>query len=230
MKKFLIKKHGLSLLKMLFSLLLALIVLGGFASCQKEIDYMDYVSELRSNIFLASEQNFDLRIYAVSKENPYLTDGIPKERSTRVEVYLVAPEGDKTCKIFFTFDGKEYGGEMSFDNVKTEYYFSCSLDVSRTSELPCRLEYGETTLELNARSVLAEDTIPAEGILKILQTAESELFASLTDEYGFAGEIYIRLIYEDAPYYYVGIIDRNGHIHAFLLNATTGKIVAKRVA
>lgn len=230
MKKFSIKKRGFSLLKMLFALLLASIGLGLFSSCQKEIDYMDYVSELRSNVFLASEQSFDLRIYALSKENPYLADGIPKERSTRVELYLVAPEGDKTCKISFTFDGKEYGGEMSFDNVKTEYYFSCSLDVARASELPCRLEYGEVKLELNARSILTEDTISPEGILKILQTAESELFTSLTDEYGFAGEIYIRLIYEDAPYYYVGIIDRNGHIHAFLLNATTGKILAKRTS
>ena len=51
---------------------------------------------------------------------------------------------------------------------------------------------------------------------------------SMTDKYGFTGEIYIRLIYEDAPYYYVGIIDRNGTINAFLLNATSGKILAKR--
>ena len=119
---------------------------------------------------------------------------------------------------------------MSFDNVKTEYYFSCTLDISKASELPCRIEYGDTTLEMNALSVCTEDTLTPQNILKNLQTEEAELFASLTDEYGFAGEIYIRLIYEESPYYYVGIIDRNGQIHAFLLNATTGKILAKRTS
>ena len=50
----------------------------------------------------------------------------------------------------------------------------------------------------------------------------------MTDKYGFSGEIYLRLIYEDSPYYYVGIIERNGTVHAFLINAQTGKILAKR--
>ena len=65
-------------------------------------------------------------------------------------------------------------------------------------------------------------------ILQNLQKTESELFSSLTDEYGFAGEIYIRLIFEERPYYYLGVIDRNGKITAFLLSAETGKILAKR--
>ena len=50
----------------------------------------------------------------------------------------------------------------------------------------------------------------------------------MTDKYGFTGEIYLRLIYEETAYYYVGIIDRNGNIYAFLVNAQTGKILAKR--
>ena len=50
----------------------------------------------------------------------------------------------------------------------------------------------------------------------------------MTDKYGFAGEIYIRLLYEEAPYYYVGIIDRSGGCNAFLMNAETGKILARR--
>lgn len=229
MTKIFMKKRGFLLLKTLVFLLFFVCV-GIFVGCKKTIDYMDYVSELRSNIFLASEQDFSLRVYAVSKETPYVTDGIPKERSTRVEAYLVAPAGDKTCKISFTFNGKEYGGEMSFDNVKTEYYFSCALDVASASELPCRIEYGDKTLELTALSVRTEDTLTPENILKDLQTEEPKLFSSLTDEYGFAGEIYIRLIYEDSPYYYIGIIDRNGQIHAFLLNAKTGKILAKRTS
>lgn len=50
----------------------------------------------------------------------------------------------------------------------------------------------------------------------------------MTDANGFAGEIYLRLIYEDVPYYYVGIIDREGRIFALLVDSEDGKILAKR--
>ena len=65
-------------------------------------------------------------------------------------------------------------------------------------------------------------------ILKSVIAYDNELFESMTDKYGFKGEIYLRLLYEEAPYYYVGIINRNGDIYAFLINATTGKVLAKR--
>ena len=38
----------------------------------------------------------------------------------------------------------------------------------------------------------------------------------------------MRLIYEDAPYYYIGIIDREGTIFALLVDSESGKILAKR--
>ena len=211
----------------LLALVCALALLGG---CTKNVEYFDYVSELRSNIFLAEADGFSLRVYAVSKETPYLADGIPKECSTRLEAYMVAPEGDKTCNISLSLGENTYGGEMSYDNVKAEYYFSCTLDVSAERELPFEIEYGEQKLTLCARSVLTEDTLAPKSVLKNLEREESELFTSLTDKYGFAGEIYLRLLYEDAPYYYIGLIERNGSVHAFLVNAKTGKVLAKRTS
>ncbi len=201
-----------------------------FCACKPAVDYMDYVSELRSNIFLAKTEDFSLRIYAVRKEYPYASDGIPQESSTRLEAYLVAPNGVEVCVFNVTVDGKEYGGEMSFDNVKTEYYFSCTLDVSNATELPCKIRYRNEELSLNAVSVKTNDLLSAKAILTHLQTTEAELFEILTDKYGFTGEIYIRLIYEGSPYYYIGIIDRNSKINAFLLDAKTGKILAKRAS
>lgn len=200
----------------------------GLTACKKSVDYFSYVSELRNNILLAETDGFSLKIYGVDKETPYATDGIPKEVTTRTEVYLIAPEGNETCTIAFTINGKEYGGEMSFDNVKTEYFLSCTLDISACSSIRCKITYGDQVMDMEALSVLKADTLTPQNVLNIIQTENAELFTAMTDKYGFSGEIYIRLIYEDAPYYYVGIIDRNGGIHAFLINATSGKILAKR--
>lgn len=221
-----------SLLRKLAALLLCALACFGallpLSACSKKVDYFAYVSELRDNIFLAEADGFSLRIFSLTKETPYATDGVPHETTTRTEVYLVAPEGSERCELTFTVGGKQYGGEMSFDNVKAEYYFSCTLNVSAESEITCIIKHGERELTFQARSVRSAQTLSPREILKALESKEQEIFKAMTDKYGFAGEIYLRLIYEDAPYYYVGIIDRDGNVTAFLINAETGKILAKR--
>jgi hypothetical protein len=196
--------------------------------CKSKIDYTPYISELRSNILLATSEEFSLKIYAVKKEIPYRADGIPREKTTRLEAYLHAPAGNESCDLSFTIDGREFQGEMSFDNVKAEYFFACTLDISDAKQIPCTIQYGNQTIELTAYSIRTENTLTAINILSILEIEEQALFSSMTDKYGFSGEIYIRLIYEDSPYYYVGIIERSGVSHAFLINAQSGKILAKR--
>ena len=169
-----------------------------------------------------------MRVYAVAKEHPYTADGIPRDVSQRAEFYLTAPLCDKNYTLSFYVNGEEYGGEFSFDNVKSEYYFFCTADLSAIQSIRCIIGDGETQSEVNALSVLTGEELSARDILNHVQTENAELFISLTDQYGFAGEIYIRLIHEENNYYYLGIIERTGKIHAFLLNASTGKILAKR--
>ncbi len=207
---------------------LALLFAGSAAACQKKIDYFDYVSELRSNIFVAKTEELALRLYTTAKESPYKTNGIPEPTAPRFEAYMVAPEGDKQAEFFCTVGGKDIGGEMSYDNVKQEYFYACSVDFSGESSIDCTLTYGEERVTVTAQSVRTEKTLAPKAALETLRKEQNELFAGLTDKYGFAGEIYLRLLYEDAPYYYVGVIDREGKVRAFLMNAETGKILAKR--
>ena len=199
-----------------------------FSSCKKEVDYFSYVSELRSNIFIAQAGELSLRIFSVQKESPYESDGIKMETFSRTEFYLSAPSGDKEYTLSFCVGDQQQNAVMSFDNVKCEYYYFCNVDISSLETLDCTLTCQETTQILSARSIKTPTTLAPNVILQKVKEREQELFLSLTDKYGFAGEIYLRLIYEDAPYYYVGIIDRNGKVNAFLLNGETGKILAKR--
>lgn len=219
-----------SIKKLLFSLLFILwsIVCFALTGCTRKIDYFSYVSEFRNNIFLAETENFTLRIYSVTKETPYVADGIAHESTARTEVFLLAPEGTQNYTLTVYFNGKEYGGELAYDNVKAEYFLSFSLDVSAEKELPCVLACGDNKTELTASSVLRNETLCVQTILENVRAYNPELFKNLTDKYGFAGEIYLRLLYEDSPYYYVGVINRKGEIHAFLVNAITGKVLAHR--
>ncbi len=211
-----------------FLLVLCLFLLSFCCACKKKVDYFDYVSELRSNLFLAKTEEFSLKIYSVFKESPYGADGVAQPVAPRLEAYLLAPSGDQTVRLSFSIDGKEYGGEMSYDNVKGEYFYGYSLDASKLSSIECTILYGEDRYTLNALSVLTDATLSPKKTLTMLIAECKQPFDELTDEYGFAGEIYLRLIYEDSPYYYVGLIDREGKIQAFLLSAETGKILARR--
>lgn len=221
-------------LKRLARLLALFITLSLFCafvcSCKKteEVDYYAYVSELRSNILLAKDDNFSLRVYAVEKEYPYAMDGVKHETTNRMELYLIAPSFEKQCTIAFEVDGKSYGGELSFDSVKAQYYYSCSLDISSLEQLSCKISFGKNEKVLVAKTVKSPSTLTPRNILQSVKEKESELFSSLTDEYGFAGEIYLRLIFEEKPYYYLGVIDKKGNITAFLINAESGNILAKR--
>ena len=198
------------------------------SACEKQVDYFEYVSELRSNILLGEQDGFCIRVYAVEKENPYAADGLKRDINKRTEIYLTAPSGEKEYFIALTVDGTLYRGDAVYDNVKSEYYFSCQADVSKLCVLPICVEFGDTKVELNTQSVKTENVLTPTAALKKLCDEHGETFSSLTDKYGFAGEIYIRLIYEDAAYYYFGIIEKSGKITAFLMNAESGKILAKR--
>ena len=213
---------------LLLCVCLSVFALLAFVACGNTINYFSYVSELRDNVFLAENEHFSLRAYALEKESPYVTDGIVCEKNVRTEIYLSAPSGEKDCTVLFVINNTEYGGEMSYDNVKGEYFYACPVSSSAQSEIVFRLNYNGETVSLTAKSVCTNDTLSAKSALNVVIESESELFSSLTDKYGFAGEIYMRLLYEDAPFYYVGVIDRQGNVTAFLLNATTGRILAKR--
>lgn len=220
-------KSAKKLLSSLFLLLFCALCFS-FAGCNRKIDYFSYVSEFRNNIFLAETDSLSLRIYSVTKETPYAADGIAHESTARTEVFLLAPDGSQNYILTVYFNETEYGGELAYDNVKSEYFLSFSLDVSAEKELACVLSFGDTQIQLTATSVLRNETIAPNTILENVRAYDPELFKNMTDKYGFIGEIYLRLLYEDAPYYYVGVINRNGEIHAFLVNAITGKVLAHR--
>lgn len=199
-----------------------------FACAQDKDDLFFHVSEYRNNILFANEGDLSLKIYSFEKETPYLADGIKRERASGAEFYLTAPSGDKDYELSFSLDGKQYGGDMSFDNVKREYYYYVTVDISALSTLAVKIEDGDAAYELNARTVKTEELLPAREILKNIEISEKEYFSEHTKKNRFQGEIHVRLIFETELYYYVGLVDRNGKILSLLCDGKTGKILAKR--
>lgn len=198
-------------------------------SCKKqETDYFSFVSENRNNIFLCQTDEFSVKVYSSEKETPYLCDGIKRKTAPRTEIFLTAESGEKTYYVYCTINGKKYGGDMSYDNVKSVYFYTLTLDVSDLLELPLQIEYDGGMVELTAKSVKETGLLSARQIVEKVRVAEGETFKNMTKNGVFQGEIYVRLIYENGLYYFVGVIDKSGKTLALLCDGKTGKILAKR--
>lgn len=219
-----------SRLKKAFILTLALLSFSFiFSSCGKnETDYSSFISENRNNIFVCQADDFFVKIYSSQKETPYLSDGIKRKVSPRTEIYLTAESGEKTYYVYLDIYGKTIGGDMSYDNVKSTYFYTLTLDTSALTEISLKIEYDGGTVALNAKSVKEDGLLNAKQIVEKVRAAETEIFKNMTKKGVFQGEIYVRLIYENGLYYFVGIIDKNGKTLSFLCDGTTGKILAKR--
>ena len=224
-------KLSISLKSRVFALLVCLSsLLCTLTACGRNPAIKEYFSEYRSNLFLAETDAFSLRAYALKKEHPFVADGMVGEMTSRVEIYISAEGGSEPCKIAFKVGSVEYGGEASYDSVKKEYFYSCAADLSNLSLFPISVELGGTVYELSAYSVKTEKTMRGEDVVKILQESEQEFFSSLSDRNGLNAELHVRLLYEDAPYYYIGVVEKSGKRTAFLLDGETGKLLAKREA
>ncbi|MDE6868711.1 MAG: hypothetical protein K2J83_06200 [Clostridia bacterium] len=194
-----------------------------FSGCKKSVNYLDYISEMRYGIWLYSSDGLEVKIYRSAKENPYIADGIKSDMCDLTEVYVTLPKNYDEVEI--SLDGM--GGEMSYQAVENCYYISFSDEVSGDS-VDVSLSCGDDSYTVSAVSVLYDGVMDCNGAVKCVAEHDSELFSSMTENGIFRGEIFVRLLYDEGCYYYVGVCGREKNISAYLVDGECGKIIATK--
>lgn len=206
---------------MLLGLLPVLTACGGY-------DYRKHVSEIRSDLFCAETEEYSLTLACISREYPYALDGVAAERSDLVEITLV-PTHNRAEEFTVTVLGEtEWGGEMSYRNVRGDYFYSQGVTSFPEGSVTLRVTCDDGEQEIVATSVKNENTLSPEEALDFAIKHEKQTVENLTQNGSFAGEFHVRLLRRDANYYYVGITDTNGTTIALLLNSETGALLARR--
>lgn len=203
-----------------FIVILLCLAAVGACACKKTVNYYDYVSELRENIYIYSDDEATIKIYCGGRESPYNSDGIRGEMGNCFEIYAYLPAQSGTVNVKIG----DISGEMSYLTVKGCYYLSCGDGDPKTDYLD--VEINEKSYR--AVSVLYDGVITPEQALECAVEYRSEFFAAITENYIFNGEIYIRLLYDDACYYFVGVCNRSGELTCWLIDGATGKIIAEK--
>lgn len=214
------KKYIPSVL-LLLGLLPLLTACGGY-------DYKKHVSEIRSDLFCAETEEYSLTLACISREYPYALDGVAAERSDLVEITLV-PTQNTAEKFTITVLGEQsWGGEMSYRNVRGDYFYSQGVTSFPEGSVTLRVTCGDGEQEIVATSVKNEKTLSPDEALSFALKHEKQTVNVLMQNGSFAGEFHVRLLRRDTNYYYVGITDTNGATVALLLNSETGELLARR--
>lgn len=191
------------------------------------IDYFDYVSDERSDLFCAETETFSILISCVYRERPFLTDGVVSAKSKTVEAVLTEKEASgQEYEIYFLEDVPR-GGEMSFRSVSGDYSYSRGVEEFPSDSISLRVICGDERVELMATSVKTEKTLSVREALEYAVEAEKETIDRMsTGE--FCGEFHVRLLRRDKNYYYIGIVDTEGGTLSLLLDSETGAVLARR--
>lgn len=215
-------------MKKLFACILTLCTLIPALTACGTPDYSAHVSEARSDLFCAQTEEFSVTLACVQREYPFLADGIACSQSTLIEITLEDCQNAENYSVFLTLDGVRLGGEMTYRNIRNDYFFSQSVKQFPEGSVSLCVEWENESREIAATSVKNERTLTIKEALDCAVSAEKEHVQAMTENGTFCGEFYVRLLRRDKNYYYVGIIDRNGNTLALLLDGESGEVLAKR--
>ncbi|MCI9010692.1 MAG: hypothetical protein HFE27_05935 [Clostridia bacterium] len=214
-------KKPISAFLLILSMLPALTACGGY-------DYSAHISEAKSDLFCAETDEFTVTVSCVSREYPYVADGITCPMNSVMEVSLV-PAKSQICDYEVYLLGETtWGGETSFRTYAGDYFYSESVRKFPEGSVTVQIKWEDETRELTATSVKNEKTLSVNEILEYAIKAEKETVKQMTRDGNFLGEFYIRLLRRNINYYYVGITDLNGTTVSLLLDSETGEVLAKR--
>lgn len=195
-----------------------------FTGCKKSVNYLDYISEKRTDIYLYSNDGLEIKIYLSEKETPYAADGIKGNMGALCEIFVTLPENCETVEI----SAGNARGEMSYRAVENRYYLSVADGGISGENVPVTLTYGNKTGTYSAVNVRYGGVLSCEQAVKCVTEHDGELFKSLTENNIFCGEIFVRLLYDEGCYYFVGVCDRAGKINAYLVDGERGKIITTK--
>lgn len=209
---------------LLFIALSLICALCALPACAKQVNYFDYVSECRSDVFLYKDDNTEINIRCVNKEQPFSADGYKGETCDLIEIYVSLSKNPQTLEVSV----ETLSGEMNYQAVTRQYTLTVSAAAFEKSSVEVTLTADGEEKTYTALSVKDGNVMSCEKAVACVAEHASEMFGGLTSNGLFDGEIFVRLLYDEGCYYYVGVCNKEKHVTAFLIDGERGKIIAKK--
>ncbi|MDE7083015.1 MAG: hypothetical protein K2O89_04860 [Clostridia bacterium] len=193
-------------------------------ACSRQVNYLDYISESRSDIFLYKDDTTEIKIQCLKREQPFSADGYKGEVCELIEIYATLDKNPQELEVSV----ENLGGEMNYQAVTRQYFLSFTAAAFDKSGVEVTLTADGNTQTYTALSVKYNGVMSCEKAVLCVAEYASELFEGLTSNGLFDGEIFVRLLYDEGCYYYVGVCNKEKRITAFLIDGERGKVIAKK--
>ena len=209
--------------------LILIISLAILSACSSDLNLELYVSEMRLNAYVYASSDYSLTLFEKEAESPYVSDGfvgkMQKSLSIRLENFTRLPD-DASVKL--NYGGKEIQGSFIYNPVNSKYTVEVIVDkLFPSSEITLTLITSEGETELTLKRVTQGEVDLKKALSAVSKHARSYIEKAISSSGGI--EVHVRVIPEnEVNYYYVGIVDQNGNVKAFLVDGKTLKILAER--
>ena len=203
------------------------------SSCKNSIDLSVYISELRLGIYECTSEEFNVSVLVEEREYPFIAEGfvgtIKKVLTVKLEP-LNRSFDDATISL--TYDDYNVTGDFVYSPISGKYVAEIFVDkLPNSASLNGTLKSGDETFNLELNTKVVSGNLDYLEVLKKVSEKEDKIVNELFNNTNVSTEIHIRLISEkNKNYYYVGFTNKSGKIYAYLVDAKTGEILAKKTA
>ena len=204
------------------TLILAFSALFCFSACEEQEILVDYVTELRCDVFEGNSESYTVKAgygYKNVTKNYRLTVKLTGNYNENV-----------TYTIKLDYLNQTYKSDFKYNPVKGSLTAEIEIDNFTEKQFDVVISAGPDNQTVTLSSVLPENTIDYVTALKFLREHQSELIDAYTSADGtFQADIILRvLVKEEKPYWYVGLLNGDKNLKALLIDGINGEVLAVR--
>ena len=217
-------------MKKTFLMVAISISLAVLSSCASATTLSMYVSQRRTGVYSGSKDGYTVTVYAEERETPFITDGYVGEIKSYLVIRLEKQgEAINDAGIFITYDDVLVDTSFTFNPINGKYTVEQQVDrlpISKT--LNVEISDEDKRVEIALESAVLNGILDVNQALKCVQNYDKQVINALFKNGQAGAEIRVRLLCGDGRnYYYVGFANSKKTI-AYLVDALSGEVLAKK--
>lgn len=217
-------------MKKIVYLIITIAMLFVTSSCKSEVDLTAYVSQLRENVYACEVDGVKISVYSERRESPFIADSYVGKLKNILIVKIDAPTIVDDAKISISYDDISANGTFDYNPIGAKY-----TTVIEVEKLPTKQEFngvfmvGEKQTEVLFKSTVASGSISSKDAINSVKKYDSKTINNLFNSDRVEAEIHIRIMPGgERNYYYVGLVTKDGNTTAYLVDGTSGEVLAKK--
>ncbi|MBE5746421.1 MAG: hypothetical protein E7359_03955 [Clostridiales bacterium] len=221
--------------KIIFCILGLLIIL--LTGCKSDFNNIinESLSEVRYNLFAASNEYIDVKFMSGFRENPYVLNG-KSENKKEFGVITIKFLAEIINKIgnpefIITIEGMDFDGEFELNPFDQSYVQDIETFVLDSYEISIEITWQDFVFESDLTNISNSFNCNHKQALNIFtNTFKKDIEKLIKQNTSF--EIYVKIINDpsldiDKNYFYVSLISSGGESFSLIIDPLNGKVLAK---